>query len=359
VKCKGVKGECVKGEVPFENDKHKEETGMKSKQEMCSLACAFIALVLGAGVVVVGPAYAGAADGFPNRPIRFISPFAAGGGNDAMSRLLTGAMAANMGAHIIVDNRPGANTQIGMNIVAKANPDGYTLVLTSSSLAINHWLYPKIPYSPQDFSPVSLVAVSPLIVVVNPAVPANSVKELIALAKAKPGHLLHASSGVGNISHLAGELFGVMTGAQLTNVSYKGSGPAHIDLFANRVQIMFTSALGMMPHVKSGKVRALAVTSSERSRGLPDVPTLAESGVPGYEASSWYGVLAPAKTPGPVLELLSAEIRKALVQPEVRDRIYAAGLIAGGNTPQVFARYIETDLVKWGKVIKASGIKLD
>jgi len=310
------------------------------------------------GVLAVPVALAAARGDYPVRPIRFVSPFAPGGGNDTISRLVTQAMGRNMGQHFIVDNRPGANTRIGMDIVAKAAPDGYTLVMTSSSVAINVSLYPKIPYTPDDFAPVSLVAISPLIVVVHPSTRASTVKELIALARAKPGELTYASSGVGNISNLAGALFSTMAGVTMVHVPYKGANLGVTDLIAGRVSVMFSSALAMLPHIKTGKLRPLAVTGGKRSTALPALPTVAEAGLPGYEATTWYGVLAPAKTPRLIVNRLSTEVAKALAMPEVKSRLDDQGLDIVVNSPDEFRAYIQSEIVKWRKVIQAAGIKL-
>jgi tripartite-type tricarboxylate transporter receptor subunit TctC len=311
-------------------------------------------------LLVLTPAPAGAAtESFPVKPIRFISPFAAGGGNDTISRVLTQATAKNIGQAIIVDNRPGANTIIGMEVVAKAPPDGYTLIMTSSSLAINAALYPKLPYdSARAFAPVSLIASSPLIVVVHPSLPARSIRELIALAKAKPGELFYPVSGVGNISHLAGELFNMLAGLKLVSVPYKGSAPGMNDLLAGRLTVGFNSALVATLHVKSGKLRALAVTGSSRTSAMPDLPTVAQSGLPGYEASTWYGVLAPAGTPSPIVQRLSVEFGRALNADEVKGGLLAQGLDVVGSTPEQFAAHIRTEMSKWAKVVKATGMTL-
>jgi tripartite-type tricarboxylate transporter receptor subunit TctC len=312
-------------------------------------------------LLLLAAANAGAADGsFPTKPIRFISPFAPGGGNDTISRVLAQAMSRNIGQSVIVENRPGANTIIGMEIVAKAPPDGYTLIMTSSSLTINATLYPKLPYdSARAFAPVSLIASTPLIVVVHPSLPAKSIRELIGLAKAKPGELFYPVSGVGNISNLAGELFNLMAGVKLVSVPYKGAAPGLNDLLGGRVSVGFNSALATMPHIKSGRLRAMAVTGSSRMSGMPDVPTVAEAGMPGYEASTWYGVLAPAGTPGPIVQQLSVETARALKANEVRSPLLAQGLEVVGSTPEQFAAHIRAEMVKWAKVIKATGMKAD
>ena len=237
---------------------------------------------------------AAAAETFPTRPIRLISPFAPGGGNDIMSRTLGAAISKGLGQSIDVDNRPGANTIVAMEILARATPDGYTLLTTSSSQATNATLYAKLPYdSIKSFAPVSRIGVSPLIVAVNPALPIKSVNDLIAAAKAKPGGIMYPSAGTGNSTHLAGELFAAMAGVSLTHVPFKGLGPGLLDLMAGRLHVAFSTAPSALPHVKTGRLRALAVTSGARSALAPGLPTVAESGVPGYDASTWYGIIAP------------------------------------------------------------------
>lgn len=300
---------------------------------------------------------AAAAD-FPSHPLRLISPFAAGGGNDLLSRTVGAEMSKNLGQGIVVDNRPGANTIMGMEIVANAAPDGYTLIMTSSTQAINATLYPKLPYdSIKDFSPVCLIASSPLIIAVNPAVPAKNVQELILLAKARPGQVMYPSAGTGNATHLAGELFSVMAGVTLTHVPYKGAGPGINDLIAGRLQTVFGTAPSAMGAIKAGRLRAIAVTGKTRSAVMPELPTVAESGLPGYEASTWYGLLSPARTPRPIIVRLNAEAKKALAAPEVNDRLIAQGVDAVGNAPDEFAAYIKTEIAKWAGVIRKSGAK--
>jgi len=299
-----------------------------------------------------------AADTFTSRPIRLISPFAAGGGNDLLSRTVGLEMSKGLGQAIVVDNRPGANTIVGMEIVAGAPPDGYTMIMTSSTQAINATLYPKLPYdSLKDFAPISLIASTPLIIAVPPALPVKTIQELITLAKAKPGGVLYPSAGSGNATHLGGELFAVMAGVELTHVPYKGAGLGLNDLIAGRLQTVFATAPSVMGFVKSGRLRAIAVTSSKRSALMPELPTVAESGVAGYEASSWYGLLAPAKTPRPVVLRLNAEAKRALAVPEINERLIAQGVDPVGNSPEEFAAYVRTEIIKWAKVIKASGAK--
>jgi tripartite-type tricarboxylate transporter receptor subunit TctC len=301
---------------------------------------------------------AGAADvAYPARPIRLISPFTPGGGNDLVSRTIALAVSRNVGQSIVVDNRPGANTIVGMELVAKAAPDGYTLITTSSTQAINATLYPKLPYdSIAGFAPICRVGSSPLIVVVPPASAIRTVADLIAAARAKPHELAYPSAGTGNATQLGGELFAAMAGVKLTHVPYKGSGPGLTDLAAGRLAVAFSTALSVMPFVKSGRLRAIAVTSSARSSFAPELPTVAEAGLAGYEASTWYGILAPAGTPRAVVTRLNAEVVRALTLPEVRERLVAQGIDAVGDTPQQFAAYIRSEIDKWAKVIKATGV---
>jgi len=305
--------------------------------------------------------HAGAAsDPYPTKPIRLISPFAPGGGNDTLSRGLAQVMTKNIGQSVIVENRPGANTIIGMELVSKAPPDGYAVIMTSSSLAINAALYRKLPYdSARAFAPVTLIASSPQFVLVHPSLPVKSIRELIAFAKSRPGELLYPVSGVGNISHLAGELFNLLAGVKLVAVPYKGAAPGLTDLIAGRLSVGFNSALGVMPHIKTGRLRVLAVTVQTRLPSMPSIPTVAEAGVPGFEASTWYGILAPAETPNAVVQRLSAEFVRALNNEEVKSSLTAQGLDVVGSTPEQFADYIRTEMVKWAKVVKAAGMKIE
>ncbi len=299
-------------------------------------------------------------DPYPTRPIRLISPFAPGGGNDIISRTLGAAVSKNIGQSIVVDNRPGANTIVAMEILARATPDGYTLLTTSSSQATNATLYTKLPYdSIKDFSPVSMVGVSPLVVAVNPALPIKSVSDLIAAAKAKPGSILYPSAGTGNSTHLGGELFAVMAGITLTHVPYKGLGPGLVDLMAGRLHLVFSTAPSAIPHIKTGRLRGLAVTTASRSGLVPQLPTVAESGVPGYEAGSWYGIIAPAGTPRAVITRLNREITQVLGTSEFREQLMTAGADPAPTTPEAFAAYLKSDIAKWAKVIKLSGAKIE
>jgi len=298
---------------------------------------------------------------FPTKPIRLVVPFPAGGTTDILARAVAQKLTETNGQPVVIDNRPGAGGNIGAELVAKSAPDGYTLLMgTVGTHAINPSLYAKMPYDHQkDFAPVILVAGVPNVLVINPSVPANSVQELIAYGKANPGKLNFASSGSGTSIHLAGELFKTMSGVQMTHVPYKGSAPAIADLLGGQVQIMFDNLPSALPQIKAGKLKALAVTSAQRASALPDVPTIAEAGLPGFEATSWFGLLAPAGTPKEVIAKLNAEVAKWLASPEAREKLAAQGAIAAGKTPEDFTQHIVAETAKWQKVVKESGAKVD
>jgi len=298
---------------------------------------------------------------YPAKPIRLVVPFPAGGTTDILARAVGQKLTEAWGQPVVVDNRPGAGGNIGAELVAKAASDGYTLLMgTVGTHAINASLYAKMPYDHiKDFAPVILVAGVPNVLVVNPAVPVNSVQELIAYAKANPGRLNFASSGSGTSIHLSGELFKVMAGVQMTHIPYKGSAPALQDLIGGQVQLMFDNLPSALPQIKGGKLRALAVTSAARAAALPDVPTVAEAGLPGFEASSWFGVLAPAGTPVAIIARLNAEIAKWLASPEAREKLASQGANAAGGSPEDFAKHIAAETAKWQKVVKESGAKVD
>lgn len=301
------------------------------------------------------------AQGYPNKPVRMVVPFPPGGTTDILARAVGQKLSEAWGQQVVIDNRPGAGGNIGTDLVAKAPADGYTLLMgTVGTQAINASLYAKLPFDPvKDFAPVTLVASVPNVLVVNKTIPSNSVKELIALAKSKPGQLNFASSGNGTSIHLAGELFKSMTGISMTHIPYKGSAPALTDLIGGQTNMMFDNLPSSMQHIKSGTLRALAVTSAKRSPALPDVPTVAESGVPGFEASSWFGVLAPAGTPKEIVAKINADIVKALAAPDIKERLSGQGAEPVGNSPEQFAAYIKTEIVKWAKVVKDSGAKIE
>lgn len=297
---------------------------------------------------------------YPTKPLRIVVPLSAGGPTDTLARVIGQQLTEKWGQPVIIENRPGAGGNIGAEMVAKAAPDGYTLFMgTSGPLSINQSLYSKLPFDPaRDFAPVVLVASAPFVVAINPSVPAKSVKDLIALAKSKPGQLNFGAVS-GSAAHLATELFKSMAGIDMVHVAYKGAAPATTDLVAGVLQLSFASTPGVMPNVKAGKLTALAVTSPKRLSQLPDVPTLAESGLAGYEASVWYGLVAPAKTPRAIIVRLNAEINKILQDPDTRQKLLANDFEPAGSTPEQFGTYIKAETAKWGKVIKNSGAKAD
>ena len=297
---------------------------------------------------------------YPDKPVRLIVPFGAGGPGDILGRLMSKKLTESLGQSVVVDNRAGASTIIGTEMAAKSAPDGYTLLLISTTHAVNPSLFKKLPYDPvRDFAPVTMVAATPFMLVVHPAVPANSVAELVAYAKSKPKQLNYASSGNGSSIHLTTELFASAAGIEMTHVPYKGSGPAFIDVMAGQVQLLFSSTVSSLPHVKSGKVRGLALTSPKRAAALPNVPTIAESGYPGFESSSWFGLLVPVQTPQPVINRLLADVRLALKAPEVNETLVGQGAEPGGNAPAEFGAYFRAELQKWAKVVKAAKIEME
>lgn len=306
-------------------------------------------------------ALATAQTSYPSKSIRIVVPFPAGGTTDILARAVAQRLTETMGQSVVVDNRAGAGGNIGADLVAKSAPDGYTLLMgTVGTHAINASLYAKMPYDHvRDFSPVILVAGVPNVLVINPTLPVNSVQELIAYGKANPGKLNFASSGNGTSIHLAAELFKTMTSVQMTHVPYKGSAPAVVDLVGGQVQLMFDNLPSALPQIKAGRLKALAVTSAQRSAALPDVPTVAETGLAGFEASSWFGLLAPAGTPKDVIAKLNGEVAKWLATPEAKDKLAAQGAIPAGLSPDDFTRHIASETVKWQKVVRDSGAKID
>ena len=320
-----------------------------------ALRRAIVAIAV-AAVALGGSAFA---QSFPNKPIRMIVPFAPGGGTDLLARIVAGKMSESMGQQVIVENRAGGNTLIGTEAVVRAAPDGYTLLMQTNNLASNPTLYRgKLSFDTRkDLAPVALVAGNPHVLVVHPSVPARDLKEFIALAKAKPGTITFATAGSGTVNHLTGELLKMRAGIDLTHVPYKGSGALMPDLLGGQVSALFAAMPTVTGVIKEGRLRALAVTTPKRFRGLPDVPTIAESGYPGYDFSSWFGVLAPAGTPEPVIERLNGEIVKALKDPGVRERLHDYEIF--GSTPKEFAAFIESEIDKTAKVIAASGAKVD
>lgn len=298
-----------------------------------------------------------AADTYPSRPIRLIVAYPPGGGTDQVGRVMADQLTATLGQNVVVDNRGGATGNIGTELAARAVPDGYTLLMGNvAPNAVNVSLFRKLGFDPvKDFAPVSLVAITPNILVANPSMPVKTIKELIAYAKAKPGTLNFPSAGVGSSSHLAGELLKSLAGISMVHVPFKGGGPALVAVIAGEVQIMFATMPAAMPHVKSGKVRPVAVTTAKRSQAMPELPTIAESGVKGYDASTWYGLLAPARTPQAIVTRLHGDTVKILAGP-TRQRLEVQGFEPEGGTPAEFAAYIKSEIVKWAKVIKDAGI---
>ena len=301
------------------------------------------------------------AEVYPSKPIRIVAPFPPGGPADILSRIIGHKLSQSWGQQVIVDNRPGAGGNIGADLVAKAAPDGYTLLLGFvGTHAINASLYAKMPYdNVKDFEPVSQIAAVTIVLVVHPSVSALSIKELIALAKSKPGQLTFGSPGNGTPQHLAGQLFNTMAGVEMLHVPYKGAVPALTDLIGGQVSMIFSSMPPALPLVKTGKIRALGVTSATRSPAAPAIPTITESGLPGYEVNNWYGILAPRGTPKEIVSKLNAEIVKILNMPDVKESLAVQGAEPVSGTPEQFAAYIKEETEKWAKIVKYSGARLD
>ena len=309
------------------------------------------ALLLGGGAAGQQP--------YPEKPIRLIVPYAPGGSTDLLARLIGPKLAESWGQSVIVDNRPGGNTIIGTQALAKAAPDGYTILL----MAIAHTIIPNLiptPYDPiRDFAPVATVGRGELLLVVHPSVPASNLQELIALAKSKPGQLNYASASTGGPLHLAGELFNMLADVKTQHIPYKGGGPAMLDLLGGHVQMMFSSPPESIPHLKTGKLKAIAISGSTRSPVLPQVATFAEAGMPGFTAKNWFGILAPAGTPRPVIDKLSTEVARILALPEIRDKLLSQGMDPFTSTPDQFGALLKSDLALYGKIIKAANVKLE
>jgi tripartite-type tricarboxylate transporter receptor subunit TctC len=313
-----------------------------------------------AAALVTSLPFAAEAQAYPTKPIRLIVPFAAGGPVDTMARAMTPSLIPALGQQIIVDHRPGGGSTIGTDLVTKAPPDGHTLLITSASLAINPAIYPKIPFdAARDLAPISQISSSSLLVVVHPSLPVRSIRELIALAKARKGELVYASSGTGSPPHLSVELFNSMAGTTMVHVPHKGAAPATFDLLAGNVSLMFNNLISAVPNVRAGKLRALAVTGANRTAALPELPTIAQAGLAGYEASTWYAMFAPAGTPKPVIDRLHRDIAAVMKSSEITKQLLAVGIDSVGGTPAELAQYLRSELIKWGKVAKASGAKAD
>lgn len=315
-------------------------------------ACVIAAQWIGAGLAL--------AQAYPSKTIRFIVPWPPGGGADIMSRLVNQPLGDALGQQVIIDNRGGAAGNIGAELAAKSPPDGYTIVFAySGTHSINPHIYRKMPFKDSDLAPIIQLASVPQIVVVHPSLPVKSVKELIAIIKARPGQLTYASSGNGAINHLAGELFKLKTGSQIIHVPYKGGGPAAVALLSGEVGMIFGEPASMIGFLKAGKLRALAVTSGKRALSLPELPTMAEAGVAGYDVTSWNGILAPAGTPREIIGRLNAELNKIISAPAMRDRMIGLGYEPVGGTPEEFAKFIQSELAKWAPVVKAANVRID
>lgn len=315
-------------------------------------------LVLACCAVWAGVAHGADAPAYPVKPIRFVVPFTPGAINDYLSRTIGQKLAESWGQQVIVDNRPGAGTIIGTDIVAKSAPDGYTLLLASTAFAINVQLYPKLPFdAARDFAPVVRIGSAPLLLVSAPQLSAKNVQELVALARAKPGQISYGSTGTGGSAHLMGEMFKSMAGIDVAHIPYKGLAPALIDVIAGRVSFTFGTYLAVNSHIKAGRVKAFAVTSKARSRVTPDLPAIAEAGYPDYDASAWWGIVVPARTPKPVVSKLNAEIVRILDSPQMREQMLAQGVEVAPTTPEQFGKYIASEIAVWSRAVKQSGAK--
>jgi tripartite-type tricarboxylate transporter receptor subunit TctC len=319
-----------------------------------------IAVTVFAALASLQAPAASAQSSYPSRPVRFIVPFPPGGGNDIVGRIVAFKLNETLGVSVVVDNRGGAGGTIGTDIVSKSPPDGHTMLINNISLAVNATLVPKLPYDTlKDLAPVTLLGRQPNVVVVPPGLPVASVKELLAMARAKPGQLAYGSGGIGTASHLATEMLKLMTKTDMIHVPYKGLGPALTDLMGGRVQVIISTLASALPQLKAGKMKPLAVTTAQRSSFFPELPTMDEAGVTGYEFSTWYGLLVPGATPKPVIERLNAATVKALQSPDLREQFSAQGLEATPGTAAEFGAYLRSEVAKWGKVIRASGARPD
>ena len=321
----------------------------------------FAALVLALGTLAVSTAFAQSAANWPSKTIRIVVPFSAAGTTDILARSVATEMQKAWGQSVVVENRPGAGGNLGSDVVAKAAPDGYTLLVGAvSPQAINVTLYPNMPYDVmRDFAHITLIAAVPNVLEVHPSVPVKTVRELIALAKSKPGQLTYASSGSGTSIHLSAELFKTMAGVDMLHIPYKGSAPAITDLVGGQVNLMFDNLPSSIAQIKAGKLRPIAVTTLKRSPALPDIPTIAESGLPGYDASSWFGMHAPAGTPRDIISKIHAVVTRSLQTPQMIERLSTQGAQPVGNTPEEFTEFLRAEIAKWAKVVKASGARVE
>jgi tripartite-type tricarboxylate transporter receptor subunit TctC len=312
------------------------------------------------GALMAVAASAAAQQNYPNRPIRVIVPFPPGGGVSAQARVISDKLTEALGQPLVIENRAGGNTIIGTDAVAKSKPDGYTLLATSSALLVNHLLLPNLPYdSFKDFAPVATVSKSLYVLVLHPSVPANTLQEFIALAKARPGQFNYSSSGSGGVQHLGGEYFNLMAGIKTMHIPYKGGGPALTDLLGGQVQFSLQPVENALAHIKSGRLKAIVAPGEKRLAVLPEVPTSAEAGLPGFEVKSWGGIFAPAGTPKAIIDRLSTEINRILAMPDIRNKVIAMGQEPFINTPEQFAAMMQTELDRYAKIVKASNIRLE
>ena len=297
---------------------------------------------------------------WPNKPIRFILPFPPGGGTDTMGRAIGGRLGEGLGQQIIIDNRGGGGANIGAELAAKSPPDGYTLFMMTGTHTVNYSLYKSLGYNVlKDFAPVTRLGGTAYVVVVHPSIPAKTVKELVALAKARPGEITHSSSGTGSGPHLAGELFKSLTGTKMLHIPYKGGGPSVIALVGGEASVGFTTTPSCIAQIQAGRLRGLAVSSAQRSPYLPELPTVAEAGVPGYETTAWYGMAVPTGTPAEVITRLNAEAAKALTFPDVKSRLDSTGMVPQSSTPEQLGQHIQQEVAKWGKIVKALNLRVD
>ncbi|MBI3938238.1 MAG: tripartite tricarboxylate transporter substrate binding protein [Betaproteobacteria bacterium] len=319
----------------------------------------FVAWLLSVGMMVLGAGVA-SSQNYPNKPIRFILPYPPGGATDIIARIVGQKLSEGWGQQVIIDSRGGGASIVGTEIAARAAPDGYTLLMGTFGFAVTPSLHKNLPYDPvRDFSPVSFLANGLLVLVVHPAVPVKSVKELVALAKARPRELNYGSTGGGSGSNLGALLFQSVTGVHMTGITYRGGGPSLLALLAGEVNLLFSNILPALPYIKTGKLRVLGVSGSKRTKALPDVPTIAEAGVNGYELVNWYGVLVPTGTPQPVISRLNGEIVRAVGSAEVQKSLMTQGLEPASSSPAEFSRYIAMEIAKWSKVIKETGVLHD
>ena len=296
--------------------------------------------------------------GYPVKPVRVVVPSSAGGGTDIVARIVAPELSKRLGQQFVIENRAGAGTMIGIEVASKSPPDGYTLLMGLSTLAINSALYKKVPYDPvRDFAPITVAASSGSIIVVHPSIPVKTVKELIAFARARPGEMNYASAGTGTYPHMTMELFLSMAKLKMVHIAYKGTGPAMIDMLAGHTAVMAGTMVTTVPQIRAGRLRGLGITTTERNNAAPEIPTVAEAGLPGFESVQWYGLLAPANTPKDIVNRLHGEMVKILQQPEIRQRFAGDGADPVGNTPDQFAAYIKTELTKWAQVAREAGIK--